>query len=133
MAIPTNYIKKRDLLYSEKSQPKLLSQIGREFLALERFSDALDFFEKARDSDGVQEIKQIALKIGDTFLLARLERFDRALINKTDWDAAAKKAEEAGRPSMTAFIARKFAPPPGAASAAVAPGHLPGEEPLAEV
>lgn len=134
MAIPTNYIKKRDLLYSDKSQPAQLAKIGREFLALERFSDALDFFEKARDLDGVQEIRQIALRQGDTFLLARLERFDRTLINKADWDAAAHKADAAGRPSMAAYVTRKFLPSASVVkTSAVSSGHLPGEAPLAEV
>ena len=97
MAIPTHYIKKRDLLHSEKSSPQTLSKTGREFLAMERYSDALDFFEKARDAEGIQEIKKIAMAKGDTFLLARLDRFDRTLVSRSEWDAAAEKAVSAGR------------------------------------
>src|SRR6185369_12593506 len=115
MAIPTHYIKKRDLLHGEKTSPQVHSRTGKEFLALERYSDALDFFEKARDMDGIKEIKKIALNHGDTFLLARLDRFDRNLVTREDWDTAAQKAEAAGRGSMAMFVARKFAPPPGAA------------------
>jgi len=139
MAIPTHYLKKRDLLHSEKTPPEMLSQVGREFLALERFSDALDFFEKARDEKGIAEIKKIALRLGDTFLLARLERFDRTLVTRADWDEGAKQAESLGKASMAAYVARKFAPPPG--PAAPAPGTAPaapaapapGEAPLSEV
>ena len=133
MAIPTHYITKRDLLHSEKTPPQTLSKTGREFLALERYSDALDFFEKARDVEGVQQIKKIALAGGDTFLLARLDRFDRTLVSREDWNAAAEKAAGSGRSSMAAFVARKFAPPPGAAAKQEATGEMPGEAPLAEV
>lgn len=139
MAFPTNYIRKRDTLHSEKSPPATLSQIGRDFFAAERYSDALDFFEKAKDAEGLRKIKDLALSLGDTFLLSRLDRFDRTLITRAEWEATAKKAEEAGRGSMALFVARKFAPPPVAAaanipnSAAAAPGALPGEAPLAEV
>src|SRR5690242_13039733 len=131
MGIPTNYIKKRDLLHSEKTSPATLSKTAREFLALERYSDALDFFEKARDTEGIREIKKIALQSGDTFLIARLDRFDQKLVAREDWDAAASKAQSAGRGSMAAFVARKFAAPPGASAAK--PAELPGEAPLAEV
>ena len=144
MGFPTNYIKKRDILHAEKSQPATLSQIGRDFFAAERFSDALDFFEKAKDADGLQKIKEVALTRGDTFLLARLDRYDRKMITTADWDATAKKAEAEGRKSMADFVARKFAPPPAPAGAGGAaapagpaqparPGDAPGEAPLSEV
>jgi hypothetical protein len=132
MGIPTHYIKKRDLLHSEKSSQSTLAKTAREFLALERYSDALDFFEKARDVEGIREIKAIALKQGDTFLLARLDRFDQKLVSREDWDNAAAKASAAGRNSMAAFVARKFAAPTGSA-ASVAKPEIPGAAPLAEV
>jgi len=134
MAIPTHYLRKRDLLHSERTPRETLSKVGREFLLLERYSDALDFFEKARDLDNIREIKRIALEQGDTFLLARLERFDRTLVTREDWDAAAARATTKGKESMAAFVAKKFAPPPAAAGAAEAPPEeKPGEAPLAEV
>ncbi|HYG75447.1 MAG TPA: hypothetical protein VEK08_10635 [Planctomycetota bacterium] len=131
MGIPTNYIKKRDLLHSEKSSPAVLSRTAREFLALERYSDALDFFEKANDSEGIAEIKKIALAGGDTFLLARLDRFNAKWVNPEDWQQAASKAEAAGKPSMATFVARKMAA--ANASAAAKAAEMPGEAPLAEV
>jgi hypothetical protein len=131
MAIPTHYIKKRDLLYSEKTSPATLSRTAREFLAIERYSDALDFFEKARDMEGIREIKKFAMDKGDTFLLARLDRFDQKLVSREDWDNAAAKAESTGRHSMAEFVARKFKT--AAAAAAARQADMPGEAPLAEV
>src|SRR5690348_5654206 len=104
MAIPTHYIKKRDLLHSEKSSAATLAGVGNEFLQLKRYSDALDFFEKAKDKTGVEKIKQIAMDSGDTFLLSRLDRYDREMVSKADWEAAGQKAEALGRASMMQFV-----------------------------
>jgi len=131
MGVPTHYIKKRDLLHSEKSSAATLSGTGREFLKMERYSDALDFFEKARDMDGIGEIKRIALQKGDTFLLSRMDRFDRKLVTTEDWQSAAKTAEGSGRKSMADFAAKKLAPAEGGLEKK-AP-ELPGAAPLAEV
>jgi len=128
VAIPNHYIKRRDLLHSEKTSPSTLSATAQEFLAAERYSEALDFFEKAKDAEGIQKIKAFALKHGDTFLLARLERFDRTLIAREDWDTAAKAAEAGGRPSAAAFVLRRY--PPVVTPDVVA---KPGEAPVSEV
>ncbi len=130
VAIPTNYIKKRDLLHSEKSSKEMLAKVGREFFALERYSDALDFFEKAKDLNALNEIKQLAVKNGDTFLLSRLDRFDRNLVSRDEWNAAAVKAQETGRESMSNFAVKRLA----AADAATNQKSeaLPGAVPLAE-
>ncbi|HYF51484.1 MAG TPA: hypothetical protein VEJ63_18870 [Planctomycetota bacterium] len=133
MAIPTHYIKKRDLLHSEKTSPATLAQVGCEFLKLERFSDALDFFEKCKDAEGIAQIKKIALERGDSFLLARLDRYDRSLVSKEEWETAAAAAESAGKGSMSGFVKKKVLTPAAPQSGDVQPSQKPGEEPLAEV
>jgi len=133
MVVPTHYIKKRDLLHSEKTSPATLSQVGSEFLKLERFSDALDFFEKARDAEGIGQIKKCALERGDAFLLSRLDRFDRNLVSKEEWEVAAGTAESNGRASMGGYIRKKVLAPPAAKAGDVQPSQKPGEEPIAEV
>jgi hypothetical protein len=127
VGIPNHYLKRRDLLHSDKTSNATLIATGKEFLAADRVSEALDFFEKARDMDGIQKIKSIALDKGDTFLLNRLERYDRALVTQQDWDTAAQKAAANGRPSMAQFVARKFA------TATATEAAKPGEAPVSEV
>lgn len=104
------YIQKRDLLHGPKTSPKALSAAGRGYLAKEAYSDALDFFEKANDRDGIAEIKKVALAQGDAFLLFRLQRFDRKLVAEADWQAAAAKAESLKKDSMAAFARKQLAP-----------------------
>lgn len=89
----------------------------------------LDFFEKAKDLTGLNEIKQHALRTGDSFLLARLERFDRNLVTQDEWNNAAALAEKMGRPSMAEFVKKKF-PPADAVKESTA--ALPGSTPLSE-
>jgi len=124
MAAPSHYLKKRDLLHGPKTASETLTACAREYLAKEGFSDALDFFEKAHDAAGVQELKKIALERGDSFLLARVERYDRKLVAEADWERVAAVAEKLERPSMAAFARKKIAPPAVAA--------LPGIQPLEE-
>lgn len=130
LAIPTHYIKKRDLLHSEKTSKETLAKVGREFFALERYSDALDFFEKAKDLNALNEIKQLAVKTGDTFLLSRLDRFDRNLVSREEWNSAAIKAAETGRESMAQFAEKRMAAADAANAQTAA--TLPGATPLAE-
>ncbi len=129
MAAPTHYLKKRDLLHGPKVTPATLAATGREFLNRQAYSDALDFFEKARDREGIARIKEVALENGDAFLLARLERFESALVTPADWEQVERNATRRGVESMAACARRKLAPP--AAEVAIA-APVPGEHPLEE-
>lgn len=127
MAVPTHYLKKRDILCSPKTPPATLAALGWEFFEAEAYSDALDFFERAKDEKGIQETKRLALKLGDTFLLSRLERYDRSLVRPEDWAEAQRVAVQRDRPSMAAYAERQLHPP----AKAVEPA-LPGAAPLEE-
>jgi len=127
MAVPTHYLKKRDILCSPKTPPATLAALGWEFFQAEAYSDALDFFERAKDEKGIQETKRLALKLGDTFLLSRLERYDRNLVVPEDWAEAKRVAEQRERPSMAAYAERRLHPPEKTAEPA-----LPGAAPLEE-
>lgn len=119
------YIQKRDQLHGPKTSPKALSAAARGYLAKEAYSDALDFFEKANDRDGIAEIKKVALAQGDSFLLFRLQRFDPKLVAEADWQAVAAKAESLKKDSMAAFARLRLVP-------ADEKGKTEGEKPLEE-
>jgi len=119
------YITKRDLLYDPKSTPAKLAAAGRSLFERECYSDALDFFERAKDEAGLKDIKALALKIGDSFLLSRLERYSRKLVTEQDWQAVIEIADKNGLSSMANFARRRLAPPP---EASIRPGVQPLEE-----
>ena len=128
---PVHYLKKRDLLHNPKTLPAALSAAAREYMSLEVYSDAIDFFERAHDDDGLKEIKQLALDRGDTFLLNRLERIDPKWVTPDDWEKARKAAEKREIFSMAAFAERKLKPPEETQEPA-APGTQPLEEAAAQ-
>jgi hypothetical protein len=127
VSAPTHYLKKRDLLWSPRTSPATLSATAREYLQAEAWSDALDFFERAQDEEGLREIKKLALQKGDTFLLGRLERISAKWVKPEDWEKAKVVAEKRGIQSMAAFAERKLKPPEQVQEPA-APGTKPLEE-----
>jgi hypothetical protein len=110
MALITHYLKKRDFLWNPKTSKEALAKLGQEYFDAERYATALEFFLHAEDENGLEKIKAHALRVGDTFLLAALNRVNHHLVKETDWEKAAEKAEKAGRPSMAAFAARVLNP-----------------------
>ncbi len=121
------YLKKRDVLWNPRTSASQLSAYGREFFQRESYSDALDFFERAKDESGISDIKKVALERGDTFLLARLERYKPSLVTEADWQSAEKTAEKKGLHSMAEFARKKLAPPQAEEAGKLA------EQPLEEV
>ena len=65
-------LKKRRLLNDRELKPELCREYGEQFLAQGWWEDALEFFQKAGDPQGLEEIKKHCLETGDAYLLGRL-------------------------------------------------------------
>ncbi|MCX7804507.1 MAG: hypothetical protein N3A38_04875 [Planctomycetota bacterium] len=104
------YLEKRDVLWSEKTPRETLSRHGREFFEAERYSDALDFFERAMDEEGIRRIREVALKEGDAFLLGRIARLKPEWVSDGDWRTVEKAAEAAGKPSFAEQARKRYQP-----------------------
>jgi hypothetical protein len=65
-------LKKRRLLNEPALKSELCREYGEKFLALGWWEDALEFFQKAGDSQGLEVIKNHCLETGDAYLLGRL-------------------------------------------------------------
>lgn len=85
-------LKKRRLLNDPELRPELCRQYGEKFFSLGWWQDALEFFQKCRDTQGLEQIKNHCLKTGDAFLLSRLGPQDP----KT-WRLVAEKALDQGK------------------------------------
>ncbi len=85
MAKILSCLKKRDLLHSPNNAPEELSQYGREYLQANRLVDALDFFEKAQDQEGIRQIKKISLEEGDFFLLQQSSKLLKEPVPDEVW------------------------------------------------
>lgn len=69
-----NCLKKRDLLNSGKADKSELINLGERYLHEGRFSDAIDFFEKAKHFEGLIQLKERCVAKGDYFLCQRLAK-----------------------------------------------------------
>jgi hypothetical protein len=65
-------MKKRQLLNDQELKAEPCREYGEKFLALGWWEDALEFFQKGHDSQGLEKIKNHCLETGDAYLLARL-------------------------------------------------------------
>jgi len=85
MAKILSCLKKRDLLHSPNTSLEELSQYGREYLQANRLVDALDFFEKAQDQEGIRQVKKIGLEEGDFFLLQQSSKLLKEPVPDEVW------------------------------------------------
>jgi hypothetical protein len=100
-------LKKRDLLHNPNISADELAQYGWEYLKQDRPVDALDFFEKAQNLEGIQRIMEWSLEQGDPFLLQQTSKILKERAPEESWRKVGEKAKAAGRhqQALTAFKA----------------------------
>ncbi len=86
-------IKKRQILNDRELKAETCREYGEKFLALGWWEDALEFFQKGRDAQGLEKIKGHCLETGDAYLLARLG----ASQDPPTWRRLAERALELGK------------------------------------
>ena len=106
-------MEKRDLINADGVDPQVLRSYGQLYFEAGRFSDAVDFFLRAEDEDGLTALKAHAIEAADGFLLHRIERSSSLGVSPDDWEALANSAERLGKTSV-AEIARSRAAEPAA-------------------
>lgn len=89
-----DYRLKQKILYLDKTRPYDLIQYGNLFYEAGAYSDALDFFQKSNHTEGIQEIKNIALKSGDVMLFQRSAKAMNLELSPLDWENVGKRAME---------------------------------------
>ena len=85
--------KKRQLLNDQELKAEQCREYGEQFLAVDWWEDALEFFQKGHDSQGLEKIKNHSLETGDPYLLARLGVPQDPLT----WRRLATRAQELGK------------------------------------
>jgi hypothetical protein len=92
-----HYKKKQQLLHTKDAKPEELRRQGEEFLQAGWLSDAIDFFGKAGDRDGLMKIREIAVAEGDIFLFRRTLKALEAAADEGEWKQLADRAFELGK------------------------------------
>jgi ATP/maltotriose-dependent transcriptional regulator MalT len=100
MAVIMDSIGRRRMLNDTSADPAKLSSYAREFVDQGFLSDAIDFFEKAGDSESLEGLLQTAVSEGDLFLVRRILKI---LGRKPDKYLLKSVAENADRLGKTFF------------------------------
>jgi tetratricopeptide (TPR) repeat protein len=90
-------LKKRDLIQEAGTNAETLQRLGREYLSQNRSLEALEFFEAARDREGLELLKEKGLEEGDPFLYRQACKLLKINPNPADWQKIGEKARAAGR------------------------------------
>jgi hypothetical protein len=108
MAKIVSCLKKREMLHNTSISRDELAQYGWEYLKQDRPVDALDFFEKAQDLEGIRKIREWSLEQGDPFLLQQTGKLLKEQVPEDSWRKVGEKALGAGRfqQALMAFKAR---------------------------
>jgi len=87
-----DYNLKQKILYVDHNGAETLQNYGDLFYAEGNFSDALDFYQKAKFTEGLQKIKNAALETGDTMLFQRVAKALSWEPAPADWENLARAA-----------------------------------------
>ena len=92
-----HYKKKQQLLHAKDIKPEDLRRKGEEFLQAGWLNDAIDFFGKAGDQNGLEKIRDITIEEGDVFLFRSALKALDATANEGLWKELADRAFALGK------------------------------------
>ena len=81
-----DYRLKQKILYVDHTDPETFKNYGDLFFAEGSFSDALDFYQKANFSEGLQKIKNAASESGDVMLFGLAAKSLNLELQASDWE-----------------------------------------------
>lgn len=94
---PLPYLKKRHLLNEPDVDLQRMKKLGDAYIELDLLQDALSFYEKAKDSSGIERILNIAREEGDVFLVKQALKILKRELGREDWIEIGKIAEQKGK------------------------------------
>lgn len=100
-------LKKRDLLNSDKVSQSELVKFGEAYRQEGRYSDCIDFFEKAGHVEGLIQLKEECAAEGDYFLYQRLARILEDSPNSEEWLRLGDNSLGAGKLLFALFAYRQ--------------------------
>jgi hypothetical protein len=84
-------------LYAKDAAPEVLSAQAEQYLAAGWLSDAIDFFDRAKDKQGLEKVMARAIDEGDAFLLRRCLKCLGKEDKDGEWGRLAEKALALGK------------------------------------
>jgi hypothetical protein len=100
-------VERRGLLYGRESQRTDHGAVARRYIEEGRLADALEFFGRGGDADGIREIQRLAVQDGDVFLLLQIERVTQQSLDPEVWREAEHNAERNGKERFARMAAER--------------------------
>ena len=113
MAANLDAISRRKILNDTSADPAKLSPLARECADQGFLSDAVDFFDKAKDSEGLNGLLDKAVAEGDLFLVRRILKIQGRKPERDLLMSVAENADKLGK-ALFAGQAREMAENNGA-------------------
>lgn len=98
-------LNRRNVLYGSASAAADLKRHGDLYWAADRLLDALEFYARAGDAAGVEQVKRRAIEDGDAFLADRIAQLGQPALDAAQWRALAERAATRG---MLVFARRAY-------------------------
>lgn len=92
-----HYKSKQQILFAKDAKPETLSDYGRRYLAAGWLSDALEFFARAGDKRGLDEIRARSIQEGDVFIFRRVLDAQAETARDAEWAQLAENARQVGK------------------------------------
>lgn len=92
-----HYKSKQQILFAKDAKPEMLSDYGRKYLKAGWLSDALEFFARAGDKRGLEEIRAQSLQEGDVFLFRRTLDALTTTAADSEWKQLGENARGLGK------------------------------------
>jgi len=105
---PLLSLAKRDLLAASKYDPEKVRAYADQFFSEERYGDALEFYRKLGDREGMLKVKKASMDLGDPELLWRIEHADGTLVGREDWVQCGDRAMALGKHRSAAYIFQRI-------------------------
>lgn len=102
------FFEKRRLLYSDDVPVDEVIAVGHKFMDVERYSDALEFFDRARSHEDVRRVADLAMDNGDTAIWLRCMRILGEEPDAPTMVKLALRAEELGKYSFAIEARRRL-------------------------
>ncbi|MCZ6603307.1 MAG: hypothetical protein O6952_09900 [Planctomycetota bacterium] len=86
-------LEKRDLLYSEEGARGVdLVALGDTYRDAGRFTEAIQFYNRAQAEDSLAKLKDLIIDRGDSALLLAIQRVYKNGVSTADWKSLAEAA-----------------------------------------
>lgn len=116
------FLKKKKLLDDPQLPAEVCRSYGDLFLAAGWLADALDFYLKGKDADGLARLQALALESGDAFLLERLLQAEGREAPEL-WPQVAAAATAAGKYTLARWAQERCGQTGAQAAAAAGSQH----------